>query len=226
LSQTAEEIQNKRELNSLTGKPQHIQIDALKTKQAYDDAYKAKGIVATSKRDYPRSGQGYRQIQRLLQFDHLINISKGKIRTVVNTMTVQPVTVEGKKKYALYYQGQYIALDSWGSEISHTFTTGYHYAPELQFGVTDVANPFDPKTGERKGSWKAVGFTYEHDIFIPEEPKERRKFLQNLTKDMDVSNCVFSYRQASPTNNHQSNHGQISFNNLCDLTFEQEQESH
>jgi len=69
--ETVENIQNKRELASMNGKPQHIQIDALKTLEDYNKAYADKGIVPTSKRDYPRTGQDYRAMQRLLQFDNL-----------------------------------------------------------------------------------------------------------------------------------------------------------
>lgn len=219
---TFEKQYQKKELSTISGKPNNIQIDAIKTKKAYDKAYAEKGIVPTSKTDYPRSGQGYRAIQRLLQFDHIVQPKKG-IKKIVNTMVVQPVTVDKQKKYALYMHGRYEGVDAWDSPIGCGFSEGFHYSPKLQFVVTDIAKPFDEKTGERRGEYRPVGYSIIHDIFIPENPKERRKFLENMIKEKNliIDNCVFSYRQANPDNHHASNHGQISFNNLCDLTFDQ-----
>jgi hypothetical protein len=214
----------KRELQTIHGKPQNIEISALKTIKAYDDAYAEKKMQAISKRDYPRSVQGYRACQRLLQFDAIVK--PDSIRTVVNSMIFQPVTINNEKKYALYYTGQYYGLDAWESEIGITFNEGYYFKPKLVFKVFDVGNPYDSKTGEKRGNWVAEGYSVIHDILVPENPKERRKFIEKLIKDrgLDVTNCVFSYRLASPNNDHGGVHGQISYNNLCDLTVTQLEE--
>ena len=223
LNETYEIQQLKREVTSLHAKPNNIEIDAQKTIKAYDKAFAEKGIQATSKRDYPRTGVGYRQVQRLLQYDSIVKKDKG-ITKKIQSMTVQPITIGKEKKYAVYFSGHYIGFDAWDNEIWCPFTEGFHYKPKLQFVATDIGNPFDSKTGERKGTYQAVGYSLVHDIYAPESPKERRKFLEKLIKDLDVSNTVYSYRVANPENNHGSNHGEISFNNLCDLTFTQLEE--
>jgi hypothetical protein len=120
--------------------------------------------------------------------------------------------------------GQYVGFDAWDNEIAASFSEGYHFKPRLQFLATDLVNPFDPKTGERRGIWRPVDRLIVHDLFIPEDPKQRRKFLEKLVKDMDVSNCTFSYRRANPDNNHSSIHSDIGFNNICDLNVTQLQE--
>jgi hypothetical protein len=222
-SETYEAQHLKREVTSLHAKPNNIEIDAQKTIKAYDKAFAEKGIQATSKRDYPRSGVGYRQVQRLIQYDSIVKRDKGITKKIIS-MTVQPVTIDKQQKYALYYHGHYVGFDAWDNEIWCSFTEGFHYKPKIQFVPTDLVNPFDSKTGERRGSYKPIGYSLVHDIFIPESPKERRKFLEKLIKDLDVSNCVYSYRVANPENDHASHHGEISFNNLCDLTFTQLEE--
>ena len=79
-------------------------------------------------------------------------------------------------------------------------------------------------TGERRGTWRPVGYTYEHYIFVPEEPKKRREILEKLIKESpgtNIVNCIFSFRQPNYDNNHASSHDNISWNNFCDLTLDQ-----
>jgi hypothetical protein len=54
---------NKLKLASITGKPNHVEIAALKTIEAYKEAYRDKGVVPTSKNDFARGEVGYRQVQ-------------------------------------------------------------------------------------------------------------------------------------------------------------------
>lgn len=53
-------------------------------------------------------------------------------------MVVQPDTIEGKTKYALYYHGRYVGFDAWDSEIGCPFAEGFHYKPKRQFVPLDV----------------------------------------------------------------------------------------
>lgn len=99
----------------------------MKSKIAYDKAFAEKGISATSKWDYIRGGQGYRAIERLLQFDHLVD-GKQEITKVIHTMVIQPVVIGKSKqpKLAVYYNGHYQGLDAFGSQIeSASFGEGY-----------------------------------------------------------------------------------------------------
>jgi hypothetical protein len=210
----------KRELTTLHSKPINIAVDACKTIEAYDLAFSAKQVQATSKRDYPRSDNGYRAVQRLLQFDAIIKPDKG-ITTKIDSLVIQPVTENNEKKYALYYHARYVGYDAWDNEIGSVFSNGYHWRPKLQFTAFDVGSPFDPQTGERRGSYKPQGKIIIHDIFVPENPKERKKWLEDFVKDKDVTNTVFSFRQPSFDNLHSGMHSQVSFENLCNLTFDQ-----
>ena len=65
---------------------------------------------------------------------------------------------------------------------------------------------------------------YEHYIFLPEEPKARTKFLQDLIKNTpgtSTQNCIYSFRQSNYQNSHTGKQDNISWNNLCNLSFEQ-----
>ena len=218
-----EQEHNEQELQSIAGKPKNVEISALRTIEAYKESYRQKGMVPSSKDDYPRSDVGYRQVQRLLKFDSIVKKEKG-IKKVIRSMVVQPVTVEGKTKLALYYTGEYIGKNAWDNEIYCSFNQGYYFKPKLQFVVVDTANPFDPQTGEKRGTYKPAGYSYEHYIFVPEEPKARRKFLEELIKESpgtEIANCIFSFRQPNYDNNHTSQHDNVSWNNFCDLSVEQ-----
>ena len=77
------EDQRKAELGSIYGKPKNIEIPALRTIEAYKEAYRQKGMVPTGKDDFPRSDVGYRQVQRLLKFDSIVKKDKG-IKKVIS----------------------------------------------------------------------------------------------------------------------------------------------
>ena len=169
---------------------------------------------------------GYRQVQRLLKFDSIVKKEKG-IKKVIKSMVIQPVTVEGgKTKLALYYSGDYIGYDAWDSEIYCSFNEGYYFKPRLTSILVNTGltrKDFD-ENGERRRTWKAAGHTYEHDIFVPEEPKARRKFLEKLIEESPgtyTTNCIFSFRQPNYDNNHSGKHNNASWNNFCDLTVQQ-----
>ena len=220
-----EQEHNQQELQSISGKPRNVEISALRTIEAYKEAYREKGIVPTSKDDFPRSDVGYRQVQRLLKFDSIVKKDKG-IKKVIRSMVIQPVTVEGKTKLALYYSGGYIGKNAWDDEIYCSFNEGYYYKPKLTSQVVNTGKTkedFD-ENGERRRIWKPVGYTYEHYIFLSEQPKERRKFLEELIKESpgtEIANCIFSFRQSNYDNNHTSQHDNVSWNNFCDLNIDQ-----
>jgi acetyltransferase-like isoleucine patch superfamily enzyme len=213
----------KKELTSIHRKPNNIEIDAVKTIEEYDKAYSEKKVQATSKNDYPRTGNvGYRGVQRLLQYDSIVQPDKG-IKKKIDSFVVQPINQDGKKKFCVYYNGVYVGYDAWDNEIYCSFSSGYHFKPKLQFVARDSAHPFDSASGERVGSYKAVGNIIVHDIYVSEEPRQRKKDIDKLIKDknLDITNTTFSYRRPNQENNHSSVHSQISYENLVSLTFDQ-----
>ena len=216
---------NSRELTGISGKPQNIEIAALKTLEAYKKEYAIHGVVPTGKDDYPRSDVGYRQVQKLLEFDRIVRPEKG-IKLKIHTMTVQPITLEnGETKHAIYYSGQYEGYDAWDNEIHCSVNTGYFYSPKMRGEVVNTGitiHDFD-EAGERRRIWKAVGHKFEHYLFLEQNPKQRKIQLEKLFKDAgsNPQHCVFNFRQSNPDNNHASKHGPISWTQFCDLTFQQ-----
>ena len=78
-----------------------------------------------------------------------------------------------------------------GNDIGAEFHEGSYRRPKLVFSYTDSANPYDPKTGERRGEYKQSGFAYEYYIFLSSDKKERRKQLEEIIQKVNR----YQYRQ-------------------------------
>lgn len=167
------------ELRKIAGKPQHIEINE-RTLAAYREEFSKKGLVIERK-DYPEDD--FVQIAKLKEFDALVDPKQG-IRKVIGSMVRQPVIVFNKQgkpevKDALYYSGNYYGKDKRDNDLGAEFHEGVYRKPKLVFASTDAANPFDPKTGERREEYKVSGGVTEHYIFLPEKKEDRVKFLNN-----------------------------------------------
>jgi hypothetical protein len=208
-----EEQKNKLALKRIVGKPNNIEINE-RTVTAYKEEYAKKGLVPTKQEDYP--AEDFTHIARAKQFS-LVDPKQG-IRKVITAMIRQPVTVFDKNgrpqvKDALYYYGEYYGTDKRGNDLGAHFTEGYYKKPKLAFGYTDPANPYDSKTGERRGSYRTAGFIFEHYIFLSENKAERVKFLNDLvekatgTSISNLSQGHLHFRNPSPNNDHSGTHG-------------------
>jgi len=214
-------------LRKIAGKAQHIEINE-RSLEAYKEEYAKKGLVIESK-DHDR--ETFHLVAKLKQFDSFVDPEQG-IRKVIQTMVRQPITVFNKQgkpevKDSLYFNGLYFGMDKRGTEINASFQEGWYKKPKLIFTFVDASNPFDPKTGERKGEYKAAGFSYEHYIFLSEDKKERRKQLQDIIQNAPGTYTgnlkgFLSYRNPTPDNNHSGSHGgMFNWDQFCDLSIEE-----
>ena len=222
--------QDNIKLQAIEGKPKgNIEIND-KTIKAYQEEFTKKGMVITSKEDYPRDQ--FRMVQKQKYFDSTVDASKG-IKKIIISMVRQPVHITGKDgkrvtKDALYYNGYYEGRNFGDIRIqSPNFHEGSYLRPRLEFSLVDSANPFDPQTGEKRGQYKKVADTLEHYIFLPEDKKERRKFLEDILakypdsypEDLSTGGHL-SFRRANPNNDHNSQHGGcFNWNQFCDLSL-------
>jgi len=209
-----EKEQEELELRRIAGKTNKIEINE-RTLEAYRTEFRKKGLEPESK-DYPMDD--FVQIAKLKQFDALVDPSQG-IRKVIESMVRQPVTVFNKQgkpevKDALYYNGYYYGNDKHGNDLGAEFYEGYFKKPKLVFSYTDAANPFDPKTGERRGEYEATGRTLEHYIFLPEKKEDRIEFLHNIVDNATGTSIAnlslgghLSYRNPTQNNDHGGTHG-------------------
>lgn len=188
LEKAAEELQLRR----IAGKTSNIQINE-RSLELFRQEYRKKGLEPESK-DYPQ--EDFALIAKLKEFDALVDPSQG-IKKVIETMVRQPVTVFNKQgkpevKDALYYSGWYYGVDKRGNDIGAEFyNEGCYKRPKLVFTSTDPANPYDPKTGERRGQYKqSGGFIIEHYIFLPEKQADRVKFLNDLVENATGTSMV------------------------------------
>jgi hypothetical protein len=185
-----EKEQEQLELKRIAGKTNNIEINE-KTLEAYRTEFRKKGIEVESS-DYPQDD--FIQIAKLKEFDRLVDTTLG-IKKVIGSMVRQPVTIFDKNgkpqvKDALYYSGYYYGQDKHGNDLGAEFYEGYFKKPKLVFTYADTANPFDPKTGERRGQYKATGKTFEYYIFLPEKKEDRIEFLNNLVKNATGSSIA------------------------------------
>lgn len=222
--------ENERSLRQIAGKAQHIEINE-RTIQAVKEEFAKKGLTVSKEEDYP--AEDFHLISKQKNFDALVDPSKG-IRKIIQTMVRQPVTEFDKKgkavvKDALYYRGQYYGLDKKDMEIGASFYEGVYQSPKIAFSYVDAANPYDPKTGERRGSYRPTGYKTHHYIFLSEDKKERRKQLEDIiakcpgthTSTLTTSKNL-SYRNPTPDNNHSGTHGGgFSWDQFCDLSIEE-----
>jgi hypothetical protein len=118
-----------------------------------------------------------------------------------------------------------------GTELHASFREGSFKKPKLSFVAFNTGKTSEDynEQGERRGDWKIVGSITEHYIFLPEERKARRKFLENIiakspgTQPMFLTSAgTLSYRDPTPDNSHTGTHGgSFSWDQFCDLTTEQ-----
>jgi hypothetical protein len=224
-----EKKHNELSLKQIAGKTQHIEINE-RTLEAYRAEYTKKGLAVTREEDYPQ--EDFYLVKKLKQFDALVDPSQG-IRKVIESMVRQPVTIFNKTgkaevKDALYYSGNYYGTDKRGNDIGAEFHEGSYRRPKLVFSYTDSANPYDPKTGERRGEYKQSGFAYEYYIFLSSDKKERRKQLEEIiqkatgTSIGNLENHHLHYRNPSPYNNRQGGHGgSFNWSQFCDLSIQE-----
>jgi hypothetical protein len=223
-----EKEQNEFMLNRIEGKTNNIEVNE-RTLESFRQEFAKKGLVVEHE-DYPMDD--FVQISKLKEFDRLVDPSQG-IRKVISAMTRQPVTIFNKQgkpevKDALYYYGYYYGQDKKGNDLGAEFNEGWFKKPRLVFTSTDPANPFDPKTGERRGEYKVSGFSYEHYIFLPEAAKERRAFLEDIVKNATGTYTGnlntgghLCYRNPSPDNGRSGTHGDVKWDQFCDLSLEE-----
>lgn len=212
-----ERQQNELMLKRIAGKTNNIEVNE-KTLESFRQEFAKKGSVIEHD-DYPMDD--FVQIAKLKEFDRLVDPGQG-IRKVIVSMTRQPVTIFNKQgkpeiKDALYYHGIFYGVDKRGNDLGAEFQEGFFKKPRLVFTSTDPANPFDPKTGERRGSYKQSGSAItEHYIFLPEATKERRTLLKDIVKkatgtytgNLSIGGHL-CYRNLSPNNDHSGTRGDV-----------------
>jgi len=230
MSNDWETERNNISLQALEGKPKgNIEIND-KTIKAYQEEFTKKGLVITSKDDYPRDER--RMVEKQKKFDSVVDPSKGIMKKIVS-MVRQPVhiTEKGKRvtKDALCYRGYYEGKNWADIKQGVSFYEGWYLKPIIEFSLVDQNNPFDSQTGKRRGENKVVRNEYEHYIFLPEDKKERRKFLEDILakypdsypEDLgNPSGGHLLFRRASPNNDHHgSRGGSFNWNQFCDLSL-------
>jgi hypothetical protein len=173
-------------------------------------------------------------VKKQKAFDALVDPTQG-IRKIIESMIRQPVTIFDKNgkievKDALYYNGNYYGVGKRGEDLpSAPFHEGSYKKPKLVFTSIDPANPYDPKTGERRGTYKLGSNTIEHYIFLSEDKKERRKQLEDIIQKATGTNTHtlgtghrLHYRNPSQDNNHSGTHGgSFTWDLFCDLSLEE-----
>lgn len=224
-----ERKENERELRKIAGKAKNIEINE-RTLEAYRKAFADKGLVITKEEEYPK--EDFHMVKKQKQFDSLVDPKQG-IRKVIESMVRQPVTIFNKNgkpevKDALYYNGYYYGTDKRGNDLGAPFHEGSYKKPKMSFSYTSATEPYDPKTGERRGQYAAVGYTYEHYIYLPEDKKERRKVLEGIiekatgTYTGNLERGHLHFRNPSPSNDHSGTHGgSFNWNQFCDLSLEE-----
>jgi hypothetical protein len=172
---------NERILKQIEGKTQHIEINE-RTIEAYKEEFAKKGLVPEGEQDYPQ--EDFHLVKKQKAFDSLVDASQG-ITKIIESMVRQPITIFNSKgqpevKDALYYNGNYYGKDKRDNDLGAPFHEGSYKKPKLAFTYTDPSNPYDSKTGERRGTYKVVGHIYQHYIFLSEDKKLRRKQLEDI----------------------------------------------
>ena len=193
--------------------------------------YAKKGMSVSKEDDYDQ--ESYHLVKRLKEFDALVDPSKG-IKKVVESMTRQPVTIFNKNgkaevKDALYFRGWYYGQDKVGNDLGAEFTEGFYKVPRLIFTSIDPNNPFDSKTGERRGTYRPSGISYGHYIYLPDKKEDRVKFLEESIGNApgtSISNLSqgghLTYRNPSPNNGHSGTHGGgYTWKVFCELSLEE-----
>lgn len=216
-------------LKQVAGKPTNIEINE-RSLEAYRQEFAKKGLVITKKEEYPTDD--FYLVKKLKQFDALVDPPKG-IKKVIQSMVRQPITEFDSKgkaivKDALYYNGHYHGKDKRDDDIGAEFHEGSYKKPKLVFSLVDPAHPYDSVTGERRGKYTTSGFTHQHYIILPEDKKERRKFLEDLVQKStgtymgNLENGHLHFRNPSADNNHSATHGgSFKWDQFCYLSIEE-----
>lgn len=224
-----EEKQNKLALKQIAGKPKNIEINE-RTLVSYREEFTKKGCVITKEEEYPQ--EDFHMVKKQKAFDALVDPSQG-IRKIIESMVRQPITIFNKQgkpevKDALYFNGYYYGTDKKGNDLGAPFHEGSYKKPKLAFTSTDALNPYDSKTGERRGEYKVSRYVYEHYIYLSEDKKERRKILEDIiskatgTYTGNLSINRLHYRNPTPINDHSGTHGgSFNWNQFCDLSIEE-----
>jgi hypothetical protein len=220
---------NELQLRKIAGKPQHIEINE-RTIEAYKEEYTKKGLVPEGEKDFPQ--EDFHLVAKQKKFDPLVDPSQG-IRKIIGSMIRQPVTIFDKNgkpqvKDALYFNGNYYGVDKRGTDLGAPFHEGSFKKPKLAFSYTDPSNPYDPKTGERRGQYKTSGFTYQYYIFLSEDKKERRKQLEDIIQNAtgtftgNLAQGHLHYRNPDPNNGRTGTHGgSFTWDLFCNLSIEE-----
>jgi hypothetical protein len=223
--------QRELQLKQIEGNAKHIEIND-RTIKAYREEFRKKGLEITKEEEYPK--EDFHMVAKQRKFDFAVDPSQG-IRKVIDTMVRMPVTIFDKNgkpqvKDALYYNGYWYGTSKRGEDLGAPFHFGSYKKPKLGFVYRDAVNPYDPKTGERRGEYKTIASTYEYYIFLSEDKKERRKQLEDIIQkatgthkgNLETGGHL-AYRNPSPNNDrHQGYHGgSFSWDMFCDLSIEQ-----
>jgi hypothetical protein len=221
--------QRERELKKIEGTAKHIEIND-RTIKAFKEEFGKKGLTITKEEEYPQ--EEFHSVAKQKEFDSLVDPSQG-IRKIIESMIRQPVTIFNKQgkpeiKDALYYNGYWYGSTKRGEDLGAPFHEGSYKKPKLSFIYVDSRNPYDSKTGERRGTYKTNGIITEHYIFLSEDKQKRRKQLEDIlqkatgTYKGDLERGHLHYRQPSPNNDHRGTHGgSFNWNQFCDLSIEE-----
>lgn len=224
-----ERRQNELELRKVAGKTKNIEINE-RSLEATRKAIADKGLVITKESEYPK--EDFHLVRKQKLFDSLVDPKQG-IKKVIESMVRQPVTIFNKQgkpevKDALYYNGNYYGTDKRGNDLGAPFDEGSFKKPKMSFSYSNPTEPYDPKTGERRGQYAAVGYTFEHYIYLPEDKKERRKVLEDIIKNAtgthigNLERHHLHFRNPTPNNDHSGTHGgSFNWNIFCDLSLEE-----
>jgi hypothetical protein len=225
-----EKKERKIQLKQIEGTAKHIEIND-KTLVAYREEFRKKGLEITKEEDYPK--EDFHMVAKQRKFDTFVDPSQG-IRKVIESMVRMPITIFDKNgkpqvRDALYYNGYWYGTSKRGEDLGAPFHFGSYKKPKLGFVYRDAVNPYDPKTGERRGQYKPIASTYEYYIFLSEDKKERRKQLEDIiqkaigTHKGNLEGGHLHYRNPSANNDrHQGYHGgSFTWDLFCDLSIEQ-----
>lgn len=214
--------ESEKEVKQVQGKLKNIKgYSAERTIQEYNNEFKKKGLVPEGRDDYPIDQ--FISLQNLKEFDS--RVDPETVTKRISNIIIEPVTIKenGKlvTKHALTVNGKYEGYNHAGVRMIRGWSEGYYYKPNIQYVITNPSAPYDPETGKPTGDYRLTGRPEKtHTIFVPEEPKARRKLLESIIQDSDTLPQELTkrlqYRQSDG-----SHGGTFNFDQYCDLTFDQ-----
>lgn len=187
------------------------QEHSFKTIEAFKSEYKNKGLEPDPDTDFPKDKR--KMLERLKKFDAHVDPSKPITKRIIS-MVRMPVHAreDGKRvtKDSLVFHAR-LEGSNWADVPSAVeYSAGFYLRPNLVFSVKNNKIPFDPQTGQKVGSYNNQGSIWEHDIFLPEDKKERVKFLNEFLEqypDTFPEELNLQYRQPNSQNTHYSQRG-------------------